>query len=209
MSDICTELHRLVHGGRRFSYPFNPLGIPKNGIYVLFEKGEVGHGGDRIVRMGTHTGEGQLPSRLQQHFSLSNKDRSIFRKQIGRCLLIGDPYANVWEIDFTTRQAKENSSHLRDIKKEQVLEDKITAHLQESQSFVVLDVPDKSLRLTLESRLISTVSRCINCSPSADWLGLQSPILKICQSGLWQVNELYKEPLQPGELLQIAEALVV
>ena len=40
---------------------------------------------DRIVRIGTHTGENQLRSRLMQHFVKENKNRSIFRKNIGRC----------------------------------------------------------------------------------------------------------------------------
>ena len=35
----------------------------------------------------THTGKNQLISRLKQHFTNMNKDRSIFRKNIGRCLL--------------------------------------------------------------------------------------------------------------------------
>jgi len=36
-----------------------------------------------------------MPSRLLQHFVMENKDRSIFRKNIGRALLAraGDPYA--------------------------------------------------------------------------------------------------------------------
>lgn len=47
----------------------------------------------------------------------------------------------------------------------------------------------------LESRVISTVSLCNDCTPSATWLGNFSPKEKIRESGLWIVNELYKEPL--------------
>lgn len=74
--------------------------MPTDGIYVLFESGEESHGGDRIVRIGTHTGVGQLRSRLQQHFVKENKDRSVFRKNIGRCLLNrdSDPFLPEWEI---------------------------------------------------------------------------------------------------------------
>jgi hypothetical protein len=61
-----------------------------NGIYVLFERGEECHDGGRIVRVGTHTGDGQLRSRMLQHFVNENKDRSIFRKNIGRALLNRD-----------------------------------------------------------------------------------------------------------------------
>jgi len=87
MSKECDKIHRLFNGMERFNFPFDETKIPLNGIYVLFEKGEKGHGMNRIVRIGTHTGKNQLRSRLMQHFINENKDRSIFRKNIGRALL--------------------------------------------------------------------------------------------------------------------------
>lgn len=84
MSAHCAELHALVQRGARHTFPFEARGLPSNGIYVLFELGEECHGGNRIVRVGTHRGQGQLPSRILQHFVAENKDRSIFRKNIGR-----------------------------------------------------------------------------------------------------------------------------
>ena len=94
MSNICALLHRSLAGRDRHCFPFDKRLIPPNGIYVLYEVDELGHDADRIVRIGTHTGEAQLPSRLQQHFMKENKDRSIFRKNIGRALLAkeGDPF---------------------------------------------------------------------------------------------------------------------
>src|SRR5690349_6728892 len=80
---FCSELHGVVRRGTLHSFPFDGARLPKNGIYVLFERGEVGHGGSRIVRVGTHRGDGELPSRLLQHFVMENKDRSIFRKHMG------------------------------------------------------------------------------------------------------------------------------
>ena len=67
--------------------------------------------------------------------------------------------------------------------------------IQNNFSFVVFRVNDKEKRLGLESKIISTVSLCKECSPSKNWLGLSSPKQKICESGLWLVNELYKQPL--------------
>ena len=90
MSKYCSELHKIVNKMERFEFPFNREDIPKNGLYILFEKNELGHDGDRIVRIGTHTGQSQLRSRLKQHFMNENKDRSIFRKNIGRALLNKD-----------------------------------------------------------------------------------------------------------------------
>jgi len=85
--NICSEIHSIFHSSQRHAFPFNEGDIPLNGIYVLFENGEHGHQGDRIVRVGSHTGVNQLRSRLKQHFLLENKDRSIFRKNIGRAIL--------------------------------------------------------------------------------------------------------------------------
>ena len=84
MSENCKNLHELFNNLPKLEFPFNEEHIPMNGIYVLFEKGEFAHNTNRIVRVGTHTGKNQLRSRLIQHFLNENKDRSIFRKNIGR-----------------------------------------------------------------------------------------------------------------------------
>ena len=98
MSQTCHKLHCLFNSLPLLGFPFDMAKIPKNGLYVLFENGEYGHGTNRIVRIGTHTGNNQLPSRLQQHFMRENMDRSIFRKNIGRALLnkAKDPYLAIW-----------------------------------------------------------------------------------------------------------------
>lgn len=86
----CEKLHLLFNKLKRHRFPFKDEKIPMNGIYILFEKGEKGHGVDRIVRIGTHIGNDQLKPRLNQHFIKQNKDRSIFRKNIGRSLINRD-----------------------------------------------------------------------------------------------------------------------
>ncbi len=68
MTQLCDEIHHLFHRQKRYRFPFDIAEFPSNGIYILFEEGETGHGGDRIVRVGTHTGENQLRSRIKQHF---------------------------------------------------------------------------------------------------------------------------------------------
>ena len=50
---------------------------------------------------------------------------------------------------------------------------------------------------------ISTVSNCTNCKPSENWLGLSSPKQKIKDSGLWLVNELWKQSLSENELTEL------
>jgi len=202
MSEICNRVHGLFNEMRRFSFPFDENKIPKNGIYVLFERGEKSHNADRIVRIGTHTGSNQLKSRLFQHFVNENKDRSIFRKNIGRALLNKrkDPYLDKWELDLTTKKAKDEFGGLIDDKKQMQIEKAVTEYLQDNFSFVVFKVDDKNQRLQLESKIISTVSSCNDCKPSKSWLGLSSPKEKIKESGLWLVNELYKNQLNDADL---------
>jgi hypothetical protein len=205
MSEICVELHQLFSELNRFQFPFDANDIPLNGIYILFEKSEHAHGVDRIVRIGTHTGNDQLRSRLKQHFINEIKDRSIFRKNIGRALLNKnhDPFLEQWEWDLTTRKAREKFSPLVDFNKQKRVEAQVTDHLQTNLSFVVLRLDSKDERLMFESRIISTVSLCDECKPSNSWLGMSSPKHKIRESGLWLVNELYKEPLTSNELTEI------
>jgi hypothetical protein len=201
-SNLCGDLHAWANRLTLFSFPYDETKVPENGIYILFEKGETGHGGSRIVRIGTHTGQNQLRSRLRQHFLVSNKDRSIFRKNIGRCLLnkTKDSYLPVWELDMTTKAARDTHGSKIDHEKQNKIEKHISEYMQKHFFFGVISVDDKDERLALESKIISTVSHCKECRPSNSWLGLHSPKDKIRQSGLWLVNELYKEPLSGADL---------
>lgn len=208
MSSPCSQLHHLIHSLPRFYFPFDVREIPQNGIYILFENGEGGHGKDRIVRVGTHTGENQLRSRLRQHFINENKDRSIFRKNIGRCLLHkeNDPYLSVWELDCTSPEQKARFRSLLDMEYQQEIEQRVTQYIQTNFSFCVLEVQTKEERIALKSKLISTMATCPECRPSKNWLGNYSPKNKIRDSGLWQVNELNKEPLSSFDLTNLGEA---
>jgi hypothetical protein len=106
---ICDKLHKWANARKSYDWCFDPKALPVNGIYIIFEKGESGHGANRIVRIGTHNGDKQLRPRLRQHFIQANKDRSIFRKNIGRAILhrTSDPFASDWEIDLTAKSARE------------------------------------------------------------------------------------------------------
>jgi hypothetical protein len=190
---------------KRYSFPYNPDDIPLNGIYILFQKGEKAHGVDRIVRIGTHTGKNQLRSRLWQHFVNENKDRSIFRKNIGRALLNkdNDPFLKQWELDLTTKEGKDKYLKNIDMQKQKKVEKNVSQYLQENFTFAIFEVSDKDKRLELESKIISTVSLCKECKPSEQWLGNHSPKDKIHTSGLWLVNELYKEPLMEKDMIAL------
>ncbi len=66
----------------------------------------------------------------------------------------------------------------------------------------MIEVNESNNRLNMESKLISTISWCEDCFASQDWLGNSSPKSKIVQSGLWQVNELYKKPFGEDKILE-------
>jgi hypothetical protein len=200
---VCRELSL-------FSFPFDETRIPFNGIYVLFEAGETGHGARRVVRVGTHTGNNQLRSRLREHFINPNKDRSIFRKNIGRALLNReqDPFLAQWDLDLTTNEAKRKHGPSVDLQKQLLVEQRVTDYIQKNFRFVVFEVGEKGKRIDLEARIISTVSLCHECGPSREWLGLHSPKAKIRESGLWLVNELYGEPLSESDLASLEKAIM-
>ena len=159
---------------------------------------------DRIIRVGTHTGENQLFSRLNQHFLKENKNRSIFRKNIGRSLLHkeNNPYSKEWEYDTTSREGKEKYAKFLNLELEKELEKKISSYIHENLSFVIFEVKTKEKRLFWEERIIATLSKAANrgeIKPSDKWLGNFSPIEKIRNSGLWLVQGLDKEGLTEEE----------
>lgn len=202
MKNNCESIHTYCHDLPRYTFPFDSASIPKNGIYVLFERNEIGHGVDRIVRVGTHTGIDQLAPRLKQHFLSKNKDRSIFRKNIGRAFLYkeNDTFLTQWNLDLTTKKMREKHAEKIDMEYQNLIEDKVSSYIQNNFTFAVIPVDNKVDRLLFESKLISSISLCKDCRPSTNWIGSKSPKTKIVESGLWQVNELYKVGLTDSEL---------
>jgi hypothetical protein len=199
LGNITKELHKLFNKQRRFTFPFKQFSkeIPNNGIYIIFEIGEKFENLDRIVRVGTHTGNNQLRSRLNQHFVKENKNRSIFRKNIGRCILNKESssYLNLWELDTTAKDEKEKNIKLIDRVFENKIEKQISTYIQTNFSFCVFQVNSKVDRLFWESKIVSTLAKESAIKPSANWLGNFSTKDKIKISGLWQVNELYNDSL--------------
>jgi hypothetical protein len=211
MASVTGELHSIFHHCERYRYPFRNLKdlIPKNGIYLIFENGETTGDYDRIVRIGTHTGINQLRSRLEQHFLKENKDRSIFRKNIGRCLLNkqNKSYLPLWNLDRTSSEGKKKNLTLVDLALEMLIEQQITSYMQANFSFCVVEVLSKQDRLTWEKKLIATLAQDRSLLPSSNWLGHASPIERIRSSGLWQVNEHNHEPMSKADLKDFMECL--
>jgi len=206
MSKNCNTIHQWFNNLPKLGFPFDEQEIPENGIYILFENGEDAHGTSRIVRVGTHTGQNNLRSRLKEHFINEVKDRSIFRKNIGRCLLKDDPFLSDWELTPLIREVRIKNPNI-DFDKQEKIEKEVSKVIRDNFSFSIISIEDKERRLELESKIISTISCCEECKPSQNWLGLSSPKEKIRESGLWLVNELWKTPLSDEEMGELKQML--
>ena len=189
-------LHELFNILKRFTFPYKKrIGkkwiVPRNGIYIFFEKGETittpdGRILDRIVRVGTHEKDNRLFSRMDQHFK-QNIKASSFRKYIGDAL-----------------QNKAQQS-LTDIEKD------ITTYMTSNLSFVVFEIKTESQRLFWEEKLIATLSQAAKkkiIELSKDWLGNYSSNSKIQESGLWQDQKLNHQELTLKELKQLLQNIL-
>jgi hypothetical protein len=78
MSQICCQVHHLFSKLPESAFPFQGEAIPQKGIYALFEKAELAHQGDKIVRVGTHTGNDNLSSRINGHFIKKTRIEASF-----------------------------------------------------------------------------------------------------------------------------------
>ncbi len=225
-SSSCKWLHELLERLPLLEHPFSIESLPRDAVYFFYEHGEDwGHGGTkpRVVRVGTHR-KGNFQSRMRDHYvndariaAMSrNKpkpsDRSIFRKNIGRAIIARDglEYAKVWEIDFTSKSNRNRFSQRRDISVEQGIEKKVTEELQARFSFRFIPVRSGDSAIGkngLESPLIATFARCGKCKASAEWLGNNSPVAKVTNSGLWLSQHLNGHTLSEAERAALEDLL--
>lgn len=207
MSTLCSEIHELMNSLPRYSYPFDNESLPSNGLIILFEKEETSHGKDRIVMVGSHTRENGLRSRLEEHFIIQYKDRSILRKNIGRCILNkrNDSYAGIWEICMIPRDNREEYGYLLNEEYQQSIEEEVSRYMRENFSFSIIGVDDNNKRNELKYKIAAAIYQCEECKPSSNWLGLSSPKEIIRESGLWQEKRLFGEPFEIGEMEYIIE----
>ena len=190
--EMCERLHQLVWRLPRHRFPVTQSKIYSEGLYFLFETDECGHGGDRIVRVGCHTGADNLASRLIQHTS-PYKESSIFRKSIGGALLskAGDSFLRSWD------SKKPSLDKAKQTSVEKQVTDYIVGHIS------VAVIPVSETRLDFEKLCIATVAQCPHCHPSESWLGHFSPKSKIRTSGLWQQNHVSGVVLQMKDIKEL------
>lgn len=209
MHSACELLHRVCRTLPTHRFPFDAETIPTNGIYLLFETGEEGHEGPRIVRVGTHTGGENLCKRLGEHFLTENKDRSIFRKHLGRAILRrdNDSFYRLWNLDLTSKANRERYANRVDFTRQAEIEAAVTKYIQTAFWFVAFALNDQLRRAEVEAKLIGTVSHCRHCGPSANWLGRFHPDSRIGTSGMWNIQGL-KNPGFDDDSQQELEEIV-
>lgn len=111
-----------------------------------------------------------------------------------------DPFLGQWEIDLTTRAARERHGH--DIDRDRLLavEEEVSDYLARNLTFVALPVERKEDRITVERGLLATVALCGDCHPSAGWLGRSHRNSTIRHHGLWNIQGLTGQPLTVDEV---------
>ena len=198
-NDLCYRLHGQFNDMKRYDYSTIDEIPFVNGIYIMFEKGELYKGFDRIVRVGTHTSDNRLKRRLKDHYLKENKDGSIFRKNIGKAILNKNnhPYLQAWSLDTNKAADKYDAEFQEKIEKQ------VSAYLKDNITFTCFQVDTKEDRLRLEEGIIALLNSTPSFVSSEKWRGRFSPIDDISQSGLWLREGLNGKPLTVSEYEKI------
>jgi hypothetical protein len=203
MSEACEILHRELSELPRYGVGFDPSRIPSSGLSVMFERGERAHGTDRITHIGSHTGRGStLAKRLEEHYSKENKDRSILRKHIGRCILVArsDPFLEQWDRNLTSRENRERYGAFIDAETLARVEEEVSDFLRENFTFAALAISGARQRIAIKHALLATVASCSECYASANWLGRFHPDGRVQRVGLWNIQGVNRTALNPEEV---------
>lgn len=200
LREITLQLYSVVASLPRHRFPVPRGAVPANGIYLIYEQGEfveVEEGSiDRIVRVGTHTGDKGLARRLRRHVS-GKRRTSVFRTHLGAALLKRDDPDDArlepWINERETRMPDVESS--------------VSEVVQTSFSVACVPVPDQVERLALERGLIALLAASPLAQPSPNWLGFHSYHPTVRQSGLWNTQHVGADPLTAVELARLHELL--
>ncbi len=201
------KLHIVFNNLKRFSYPYNETNISKNGIYILFEKGEYFKDMDRIVRIGSHTGNNRLYTRINEHYIKNDHRDSVFRKHLGRCFLSVNnrkDYIENWDLKIKKRIDKEKNYHKINWEIENEYEQIITKYIRNNFSFVIIpNLINENERIRLENGLIATIAQSSEKLSSENWIGNYHPDTKIQNYKLWNIQHLLDKPLCEIEIKRI------
>ena len=224
---LLAQIEQEVGGRRRLAACDGRMGWPERGVYFFFEPGEhrsLSGEGDRVVRVGTHTGlTTSLWNRLSNHCDLADTGpgchrTSVFRGLVGRALA----YRGDCELPPTWRWANDDRRTKRGtttevarrfgMTTEQVSESEADLERRVSDyigrmPLLWLRVPDAGERGSARRRRIERQAIALLSGyalpaldpPSANWLGHHSDRERIRESGLWNSNHV-DEPYDPAFL---------
>jgi hypothetical protein len=200
---ITTGVYRILSRLRQFSFPVPLNALPVNGIYFFYEEGEAaeleGRSVPRVVRVGSHTQNGNFRNRMRQHYGFvmklgGNKNGSVFRRHLGGALLRrddpNDPRLAEW--------LKQGGQSYQEV------EQGVSETLRGRFSFSCVRVDDRDERLSLESQLIARLVQSPLGRPADGWLG-RSGIAVVAKGGLWNVHHVDASPLGADGLRRLEE----
>jgi len=198
--ELVREVYRLIIRLPRFDHSTPPSVLPRSGIYFLFEAGETvdldGERVDRIVRVGTHRGDGRFASRIRSHYGNASslgghKNTSILRMNVGGCLL----RRYFPEDERLGQWMTQGAPSFADV------EEMVSKYLREVVTFSCIPIESERDRLELERGLIALLNQYPLGEFSEDWLGRSAVSEKIASSGMWNSHHLNGKPLSGDEFL--------
>lgn len=205
------KLTKLFNQSKRYKYPYEDSEISKNGIYIMFEKGETHSDFDRVVRIGSHTGKNRLLERIDEHYIGDDHRDSIFRNHLGRCFLTIDKrtdYIKYWDLKNKKREDKANNLGKINRDFETRYENRVSDYIKSNFTFIIIpNLTDEVKRIRLEKRLIATFAQAEGKTISENWLGKFHPDSKISNSGLWNIQGIKGLSLTEEDIIYIEERM--
>lgn len=208
-ASVTTQLYHLFDQLPRYRFgdlPARTNELPDSGLYLCFEDGQTVRMGqrtfDRIVRIGTHRIDHRLPTRLRKHYGNvhnlgGNHSDSVFRMHLGGALMSqadpDDPRLTDW--------LQKDGPNIAQV------EEWVSRTIRTKFSFCCFQIDSKEERLSLESKLISTLAQCPLGRSAGDWLGSFAASSAIRRTGLWNIQHVDGIPMRSDDLPKL-ESLV-
>jgi len=217
--EILVDLEDRLGGCKRLSECSGKMNWPRRGVYFFFEHGEKrSHGpGFRVVRVGTHAlkrgSRTSLWDRLRTHRGMfkgryaggGNHRGSIFRLHVGTAILRKEGLEKQYP---TWGMGQSANREIRD--HEYPIERKESQHIG-TMPFLWLKVDDapgpKSERAYVERNSIALLSNYGKLgtalaidSPCIGWLGHYCKNEMVRKSGLWNVDHVTEDNVDPNFL---------
>ena len=195
---VSASVHQILAALPAKRFPVSRRDVPPDGIYLLYEAGETvlidGEEMDRIVGVGTHSGDGRLARRLGNHVSGSRRGSDL-RVHLGSAILAqansADPRLQTWLGDKRTPVPE--------------VEEAVSALILARFTVRCIPIPDRAERQALEQALAALLARSPVAPPSEGWLGRHAAHRDIRSTGLWNTQHFDAPHLRANQLVRIAE----